>query len=87
MSTAAWIFIGIPLVVVWVIGVADILRHDLPRGAKAAWLIIVVVLPVLGTLLYWVLRRPSDQEIRRAQEASRALEGDWPGVKHRLPDE
>ena len=87
MSTAAWIFIGVPLLIVWAIGVVDIVRRPLDRGAKAAWILIVVLLPVLGTLIYFVLRKPSDEEVRRSLAASQALEGDRPGVHQRLPDE
>ena len=87
MSTAAWIFIGVPLLIVWAIGVVDIVRRPLDRGAKAAWILIVVLLPVLGTLIYFVLRKPSDEEVRRSLAASHALEGDRPGVHQRLPDE
>jgi hypothetical protein len=87
MSTAAWVFIGIPLLIVWALGIVDIVRGPFGRGAKAAWILIVVLLPVLGTLLYFVLRKPSDEEIRRSLAASQALEGDRPGVHRRLPDE
>ena len=87
-STATWIFIIVPLIVVWAIGIVDILRRPLGRGTKAAWIIIVLVLPVIGTILYWVLRKPTDEEIRQGYAASQALKGDRPGGVHqRLPDE
>jgi hypothetical protein len=87
-STAVWIFILVPLIVVWAIGVVDILRRDFGRGTKAAWIIIVLVLPVIGTVLYWVLRKPTDEEIRQTYAASQELKGDRPGGVHqRLPDE
>jgi type VI protein secretion system component VasK len=88
LSTATWVFIVVPLLVVWVIGLTDILRRDLPRGTKAAWILIVVVLPVVGTLVYFVLRKPTDKEIRQAQQASAesARAGVEP-VSRRLPGE
>jgi Phospholipase_D-nuclease N-terminal len=70
-TTATWVFILIPLIVIWVLSVVDILRGGAGRGVKAAWILIVIVLPILGTLLYWVLRRPTDREIRQVQAASR----------------
>jgi Phospholipase_D-nuclease N-terminal len=85
-STATWVFILVPLIVVWVLGVADIVRRrNLDRSAKAGWILIVVLLPIVGTIVYWVMRKPSDEEIREAQAASEDLEGEWPGVKQRLP--
>jgi hypothetical protein len=59
-STATWVFILLPLLVVWTVGVVDILGGDLPRGTK----------PVVGTLAYFLLRKPTAKEIRFAQEAA-----------------
>jgi hypothetical protein len=88
ISTAVWVFILIPLLVVWAIGLFDIFRRDLPRGTKAAWVLIVVVLPLLGTLLYFLLRKPTEKEIEQAQEAAAEARGDWPkGVRRRMPGE
>jgi hypothetical protein len=86
-STATWVFILIPLLVVWLLGIVDIVRRDLGRGAKAAWILIVVLLPVVGTILYFVLRKPTDKEIAQAQAAAQDLKGEWPGVNRRLPGE
>jgi Phospholipase_D-nuclease N-terminal len=72
-TTATWIFILIPLIAIWVFGIVDILQRDLDRSHKAGWVLIVVLLPVLGTIAYWILRRPSDREIEASQAASRDL--------------
>ena len=69
--TAIWIFVGV---------FADIFRrNDLSGGAKAGWLILVALLPFLGTLIY-ITARPKmtaqDQEmIAHAQERQRRAEG------------
>jgi Phospholipase_D-nuclease N-terminal/Short C-terminal domain len=45
-----WIWIGISVVV-------DIFRsHDLSGWAKAAWILAIVVLPLLGVLMYLIIR-------------------------------
>jgi hypothetical protein len=88
VSTAVWVFILVPLIVVWAIGVVDIVRRDLPRGATAAWILIVVLLPVLGTLAYFLLRKPSEKEIQQAQAAAAEQRGGRPaGAQRRLPGE
>lgn len=84
VSTATWVFILLPLLVIWAANIVDILRRDLPRGAKAGWILIVVLLPVVGTIGYLVLRRPTEQEIRRAQQAAEDRPAD---VRRRLPGE
>jgi hypothetical protein len=70
MSTAAWIFIGIPLVIAWVIGLVDIFRHPMPTGQRVLWIAIVIVLPVIGTIAYFTLRKPTEEEVRAAQAAA-----------------
>lgn len=71
MSTVAWVFIGIPLLVVWVVGIVDIVRRDMPRATKAVWIMIVLLLPFVGTLAYFILRKPTPEEIRLTQRARR----------------
>ena len=55
--TAIWVAISIALLVVWAFTVADIFRSKLDRRHTLAWLLIVILLPFAGALLYWVLRR------------------------------
>ena len=70
MSTAALVFIGIPIAIAWVAGLVDILRHPMPTGQRVFWIVIVFVFPIVGTLAYFVLRKPSDREVRAAQAAA-----------------
>lgn len=58
------ILIGIVVVlflVLWVRAVVDVWsrRPDLSGGAKAAWTIIMLILPFIGLLLYTMLRPSS----------------------------
>jgi predicted branched-subunit amino acid permease len=49
-----WMFIGV---------FADIFRrHDLSGGAKAGWILLIFVLPLLGILIY-LIARPSMTEM------------------------
>jgi hypothetical protein len=49
--------------VMWVRGVADVLRRgDLSTGAKAGWAIVMLLVPFIGLLVY-TLVRPSDGQI------------------------
>ncbi|MBW1600125.1 SHOCT domain-containing protein [Streptomyces sp. JJ38] len=57
LLTTAWIFLWVIWVMLlfWVI--ADVIRdHDLSGGAKAGWLLLVLVLPFLGVFVYLVSR-------------------------------
>jgi Phospholipase_D-nuclease N-terminal len=49
--------------ILWVRAVIDVFRRgDLSAAAKAAWAIIMLILPLIGLLLYYMLR-PSDAQI------------------------
>jgi hypothetical protein len=70
MSTAVLVFIGIPIAIAWVAGLVDILRHAMPTRQRIFWILIVIVFPIVGTLAYFTLRKPTDQEVRAAQAAA-----------------
>jgi hypothetical protein len=70
MSTAALVFIGIPIAIAWVAGLVDILRHPMPSGQRVFWIAIVIVFPIVGTLAYFTLRKPTDAEVRATQAAA-----------------
>jgi Phospholipase_D-nuclease N-terminal len=56
------LLIFIPLLLVWTFTIADIFRRDDLSGvAKAAWMIVVILTPFLGSLIYLVFR-PSTPE-------------------------
>jgi Phospholipase_D-nuclease N-terminal len=49
--------------ILWVRALIDVFRRgDLSVGAKAAWAIIMLLIPFIGLLLYYMLR-PSDAQI------------------------
>jgi hypothetical protein len=55
--TALWIVLAVVVAVVWVLTVSDIIKRDLNGGQTATWLIIVLVVPLLGSLFYWAMHR------------------------------
>src|SRR3981081_4464347 len=66
--TILWFFLWILWIMLlfWII--TDIFRsRDLSGGAKAAWLLFVIVVPLLGVLVYLIARGDSMHD-RRARE-------------------
>ncbi len=68
---AIWIFINV---------FADIFRRDdLSGGAKAVWILVLIVLPFLGALIYMLMRpKVTAQDVQmlaRAEVASKAVAG------------
>ena len=73
MGTFIWIVIGTAAVIVWIIGIVDIVRRRLDLKHTVAWLLIVLIMPFLGTILYWVLREPDPNDLRLAEAAQREI--------------
>ena len=63
--------LGVIILICWVLGLADVTkRPDFDRAKKSAWILIIVLLPVVGTIVYFVMRPtlPDEREkIIRAQ--------------------
>jgi hypothetical protein len=51
-----WLIVAV-VVVLWVATIIDIIRrrHSMSGGKLAAWLIVMFVFPVLGTIVYFVI--------------------------------
>jgi hypothetical protein len=52
-------FLGVVAVIAWIVAIVDMVRRraQLSRGQVAAWLLIVIIVPVVGTILYFVVGR------------------------------
>jgi Phospholipase_D-nuclease N-terminal len=61
--------IAVPVVILWVAAVVDVLRHGGAGLRIAAILVLILIVPVLGPLLYFVFRRPESSPA--AVEAAR----------------
>jgi hypothetical protein len=54
-----WWLVGVVAALAWAVALVDMVRRRsaLRRGQLAAWVLIVIILPVLGTILYFVIGR------------------------------
>jgi len=72
-ESATFVFLVIPLTLLWVGSIGDtILRKDLQVRYKALWLIVLVPFPVIGTLFY-LFRRPGLRERAISVRESRPM--------------
>jgi hypothetical protein len=57
--------LGLLIFACWVIGLVDILkRRDLDRAHRSAWILVVVLLPLIGTAWYFI-QRPTPEADRQ----------------------
>jgi len=58
-----WLWwVGTIAIIAWAVALVDIVRsrERFTGGQLAAWILLVIILPVVGTILYFVVgRRPS----------------------------
>ncbi len=52
-------FLGAVAIIAWLVAIVDMIRRrrELQRGQFVAWVLIVIILPVVGTILYFVIGR------------------------------
>ena len=54
--------------VLWARAALDVYRRgDLSKGEKAAWILMMLILPFIGLLIYLMLRPPEAQVAKRAR--------------------
>ncbi len=58
------LFLVIPLLLIWLFAIVDLFgRHDIGGFAKVLWLLAILFLPILGTLVYYLVRPAAPSEI------------------------
>jgi type VI protein secretion system component VasK len=52
-----WWLLGVLVIVVWIVTVVDIVRrrHTRPGSKTAAWILLVIMLPIVGTVVYYLV--------------------------------
>ena len=53
-----WITVFCLVALVWVLSVVDIVRQHYSGSTTVAWIALVLVLPIVGSIIYWFVRRP-----------------------------
>ncbi len=72
-SAAQWILLFgfvIPIAILWGYAIVSLIgRPDLSLGAKVLWLVGILIVPILGSLIYFMLRPALQEQQRRARAA------------------
>lgn len=60
------LLIYIPLIMIWSFALVDIFRRDdIGGGSKALWVVVVILLPFVGTLIYLIVRPAGATAVER----------------------
>jgi hypothetical protein len=76
-----WTLIGVVVLLIVVLTIVDIVRRHLGAGATTAWILIVIIVPIIGSIIYWAMRKPSADEVEQsyAAEADRRAQANRRG--------
>jgi Phospholipase_D-nuclease N-terminal len=69
MMTFIWIVSACVLAVVWVLTIVDIFRRHYSTGATVGWIVLIILLPFIGAIIYWIVRKPTAEEVEQAYRA------------------
>jgi xanthine/uracil permease len=82
MTLIGWIVAGMLLIVV--IGtIVDIFRQHYSTGATVGWVVLVIILPFIGSAIYWVARKPEPtdpEQLYRLEAEQRREAARRPGM-------
>jgi Phospholipase_D-nuclease N-terminal len=59
LAIASWVYpVGVVVVVLWAIALVDLFRRwsELDRRQHSAWLLLIVLVPIVGSILYLASR-------------------------------
>jgi hypothetical protein len=68
-----WGTIGVLILIVWAITIFDIFRRHLGGKQTTLWLVLVIILPFIGSLIYWATRKESAEDVEAYVAADAAL--------------
>ena len=71
--TLLWITVTVLAVIVAILSLVDIIRSRYSTGATIGWAVLVIVLPLIGSIIYWSLRKPSQRDLEQQYAAQSDL--------------
>ena len=68
-----WGTIAVLVVIVWAITLYDIFRRHLGAGSTILWIVLTIFLPLIGSAIYWSVRKPEPGDIDRTLASDAAM--------------
>ena len=74
IRTLLIIMIAAPLIILWCAAVYDVIRQHHSGWTLVGWLVLVLVLPIVGPIAYFALRKPREGDAESVYLAQRDLQ-------------
>ena len=49
--------VGLLILICWIVAIVQILQSSLPSTNKLIWILVVIFLPIIGTILWFIIGR------------------------------
>jgi hypothetical protein len=61
-----WLIFSVLILIVWVFTLVDIFRRGYSGWTMLGYIALIIVLPFIGSVIYWAVRKPTAAEAERA---------------------
>ena len=77
LQTVFIILVATPFILLWGAALLDLIRGHQHHGvAIVAWMLVILIIPIIGPMLYFAFRKPTHSEVDQDYLARRELERD-----------
>jgi cell division protein FtsW (lipid II flippase) len=66
-----WVGVSVIAVLMAMICIVDVVRRRPSPGSMIGWILLLIILPFFGSLIYWARRPTSRREVEQAYLAQR----------------
>jgi phospholipase D-like protein len=74
MRTLFIILVATPFILLWAAALLDLIRGHHSGWGIVGWMLVIFVIPILGPMLYFALRKPTRDEVDQQYLAARELD-------------
>jgi hypothetical protein len=74
IRTLGIIFIATPFIMLWGAAVLDVIRRHYSGWSIVGWLLLILLVPVIGPLIYFATRDPSREDVEQTYLAQRDIQ-------------
>jgi hypothetical protein len=68
------ILVATPFILLWGAALLDLIRGDHSGLGIVAWMLVILLIPIVGPLIYFAARKPTRDDVDEAYLAQRDLE-------------
>jgi hypothetical protein len=68
-----WIIVLCLVALVWVLSIVDVFRRHYSGWTTAGWIALIVILPFVGSAIYWFTRKPTPEDAEKQYRAEADL--------------